>query len=263
MKHHIQLLILLLLPSMAMWWCGAGHSNDNSDTARRNEPATMLTSMMPDTVSRFDEHLGYMPEPCIDMKVNYLGHNYGLVFNDSNYIHRAEAEKNGIEPLIDLKSYWRNTRGIRKIVSCRDFYVEPLTYSRPFLTEKAADMLHEIGRRFHDSIDARGGGHYRIKVTSALRTPQSVARLRRHNVNAVDSSVHSLGTTIDISYAAFICDSASPARTVNDLKGVLSEVLYAMREEGKCLIKHERKQPCYHITVCDYAGYGPAARQKR
>ncbi|WP_356948008.1 DUF5715 family protein, partial [uncultured Duncaniella sp.] len=38
-------------------------------------------------------------------------------------------------------------------------------------------------------------------------------------------------------------------RSVDDLKGILGEVLKAMREEGKLWVKHERGQPCFHITA--------------
>ena len=38
--------------------------------------------------------------------------------------------------------------------------------------------------------------------------------------------------------------------TANDtLKWVLSEVLRDMREEGRCYIKYEVKQGCFHMTV--------------
>lgn len=204
-----------------------------------------------DSVSWFDRPLDSLPEPTVPMPFRRMG-NCARIFNDSNYVHRAEAERIGLKPMSDTRSHWNLSSPLEKITSCEDFYVEPLTYSRPYLIPKAAAMLHEIGRRFNDSIRSRGGGAYRIKVTSALRTPESVARLKRRNRNAVDSSVHQLGTTIDISYARFACFDDSVPRSMADLKGVLSEVLQAMREEGKCWVKHEVHQPCFHITVRDY-----------
>lgn len=252
MKHRILLLIALLIPSAVMFFC-SGKRQLRPVNVSADSPAVI--AMTPDTVTPFMDHLPEMPEPCVDMKVNYLGTNYAAVFNDSNHLHTAEARQIGIQPLTDLESHWRNTSRLAKIVSCRNFFVDKLTYSRPFLVVEAAEMLHEIGRRFRDSIDVRGGGHYRLKVTSVLRTPETVSRLRRRNVNAIDSSVHALATTVDISYSSFICDAPDPARSVNDLKGVLSEVLYAMQNEGKCLVKYERKQPCFHITVCAHPDY--------
>lgn len=203
-----------------------------------------------DSVSPYDNPLTELPEPTIPMPFKRMG-NYAKVFNDSNYIHWKEAERIGLSPLTDTRSHWNMNVPLEKIASCKDFYVEPLTYSRPYLIPQAAAMLHEIGRRFNDSIAARGGGDYRIKVTSVLRTPESVVRLKRRNRNAVDSSVHQLATTFDISYSRFACFSDRKPRAMSDLKGVLAEVLLAMRDEGKCWVKYEIKQPCFHITVRD------------
>lgn len=201
-----------------------------------------------DTVSFYELHLDEMPEPTVKMKVNYIGHPR-QVFNDSNYVHWAEGESYGIDPLTDSRSHWQLKRPIVKVTSCEDFWVDTLKFSRPYLVPEAAGRLHEIGRRFRDTIAARGGGNYRLKVTSLLRTPHTIKRLRRRNRNAVDSSVHQLGTTFDISYATYIANSERPARSVDDLKGVLAEVLMAMRSEGKIWVKYEVGQPCFHITA--------------
>lgn len=202
-----------------------------------------------DTVSRHLQCLDSMPEPTVKMKVNYVGRDLRKVFNDSNYVHWADGEKIGIKPLTDTRSHWKPSRDIVKITSCEDYFIDKLTYSRPYLVPQAAATLHEIGRRFRDTIAARGGGDYRIKVTSLLRTPRTVAKLRRRNSNAIDSSVHQLATTFDISYANFIANTDEVPRSTDDLKGVLAEVLFAMRNEGKIWVKCERRQPCFHITA--------------
>lgn len=202
-----------------------------------------------DTVSYYRRHLDEMPNPTHRIKVNYFG-NLRPYFNDSNYIHWAEAERYGIRPLTDTRSHWKIDRPIVKITSCADYYLDTLIFSRPYLVPEAARTLKEIGQRFRDTIAVRGaGGDYRIKVTSVLRTPQTVKRLRRRNRNAIDSSVHQLGTTFDISYASYVASSPVPAYSVDDLKGILSEVLKAMREEGKIWVKYEVGQPCFHITA--------------
>lgn len=192
--------------------------------------------------------LDTLPEPTVALKVRHVGH-YRDIFNDSNYVHLASAEAIGITPMSDTRSHWELRRPLVKIRSCEDFYVEPLTYSRPYLVPEAAELLHEIGRRFNDSLRARGGGDYLIRVTSVLRTPESVARLRRRNKNAIDSSVHQFGTTFDISYARFAAYSDRLPRSMVDLKGILAEVLHGLRNEGRCHVKFERKQPCFHITA--------------
>lgn len=201
-----------------------------------------------DTVSYYKRHLEKMPEPTQRIKVNYFG-NLRPYFNDSNYVHWAEAERYGLRPLTDTRSHWQLARPIVKVTSCADYYLDTLIFSRPYLVPEAASALREIGHRFRDTIAARGGGDYRIKVTSVLRTPHTVKRLRRRNRNAIDSSVHQLGTTFDISYASFVASSPAPARSVDDLKGILAEVLKAMREENKIWVKYEVGQPCFHITA--------------
>ncbi|MCC8071947.1 MAG: DUF5715 family protein [Bacteroidales bacterium] len=208
-----------------------------------------LPLIMADTTSQYCQILDSMPEPTVRLRLNRLPDSYGRLFNDSNYVHWQAAEKIGLTPLSDLASHWQLNRPLVKVESCEDYYVEPLRYSRPYMVPEGAEMLREIGHRFRDSLAARGGGAYRIKVTSVLRTPEAVSRLRRRNTNAVDSSVHQLGTTVDISYSRFVADNDTLPRSIDDLKGLLAEVLWAMRQEGKIYIKHERQQPCFHITA--------------
>ena len=120
----------------------------------------------------------------------------------------------------------------------------------PYLVPEARALLHDIGRAFRDTLAARGGGDYRIKVTSVLRTPSLVRQLRRRNRNSVDSSAHLYGTTFDISYSEFICNrSGGPYRTQEDLKNLLGEIVAEMRSRGRCWAVYERKQSCFHITV--------------
>lgn len=186
---------------------------------------------------------------CTRLRINGIGGTLGRVFNDSNYLHLEAARAGGIEPVIDLESLWQQSRGIVKVHSDSNIYIDSLTHSYPFLTRHAADLLYEIGRRFRDSLDARGGGDYRLKVTSVLRTPQTVSKLRRINRNATQESAHQYATTFDISHSKFICDNADGTRrTFEDLKNLLAEIVYDLRREGRCYVKHERKQACLHIT---------------
>lgn len=237
-----------------MWWpvaatlillccsCGGGASHD-----------VRLLTVTADTAG-WDCPLEEMPEPTIALRNRWRGDTYGRVFNDSNYLHWAEAEKIGIRPIAAMKDYWQPGRRLVKLVSCADYYVEPMRHSEPFMVPEGEAMVREIGRRFHDTLQSRGGGAYSIKVTSVLRTPETVRKLRRVNRNSIDSSVHQLGTTVDISYSRFAAYNDTMPRSVIDLKAILAEVLAAMRSEGKCLVKHERHQPCFHITLC--ADYG-------
>lgn len=255
------LLPLMLFIAMCVVMCVPSPGSDGRGdspaptSADRDAPVASLFSgknvydlEQADTVTYYLRHLDKMPEPTQRIKVNYFG-NLRPFFNDSNYVHWAEAESYGIRPLTDTRSHWHMDRPIVKITTCADYFLDTLIFSRPYLVPLAARTLREIGHRFRDTIEARGGGDYRIKVTSLLRTPATVKRLRRRNRNAVDSSVHQLGTTFDISYASFVASSPAPARSVDDLKGILAEVLKAMREEGKIWVKYEVGQPCFHITA--------------
>lgn len=193
-------------------------------------------------------HFDSMPPGGIRLRTRAI-RSLARTFNDSNHTHLASAIHSGISPVTDARSAWNLRQPVVKVVTCREYFVDSLTHSLPFLVPKAELLLREIGQRFNDSLASRGGGSYRIKVTSILRTPASIARLRRRNVNAVDTSAHQFGTTFDISYIKFICDSVTIPRTQADLKNLLAEVLFDLRNDNRCHVKYERKQGCFHITV--------------
>lgn len=235
-------IIIILLIAAAS--CSTPHPRQMSARVRK------VLAEADSVPSVYDIHFDSMPDGgCVKMKINGVGGNLGRVFCDSNYLHYAAAEANGIAPIQSPDDLKALRRPLVKIRSCREYYVDELTHSYPYLVPKAADLLQEIGARFNDSLAARGGGSYRLKVTSVFRTPSTVKKLRRVNRNATDSSAHKFATTFDISYAKFICDSVTVSRTQEDLKNLLGEVLFAIREEGKCYVKYERKQACFHITV--------------
>lgn len=197
---------------------------------------------------------------CVRLKVNPIGGSIGRVFDDRNDLHLEHASRAGICPVATPSQAWTATQGLVKIRSGELYYVDRLTHSYPYLTREAADLLKDICSRFRDSLAARGGGAYRPKVTSVLRTEASVGRLRRVNRNATAVSAHCFGTTFDISHSKFICDdSTATARTFEDLKNLLAEVVAALRAEGRCVVKHERRQACLHITVCPVQSPTPSA----
>lgn len=171
------------------------------------------------------------------------------LFNDSNYRHFYYAEKLGIDPITDLRGAYFTKRPMVHITTNEYYFVDSLTHSAPFLVPEAAALLRHIGRNFIDSLASRGADGYKIKVTSLLRTKQSVKSLRRVNRNATDSSTHQFGTTFDISWSKFNC--ADSTRTIHegDLKNLLAEVLEDARKEGRCLVKFERKTACFHVTA--------------
>lgn len=172
------------------------------------------------------------------------------IFNDSNYVQYAFAETLGIKPLYTLSDAYNTRRPLIKIESCPAYKVDNLTHSMPYLVPEAAALLEEIGVSFCDSVEKRFGNRdNRIIVTSLLRSPYLVRKLRRVNTNARDSSTHMFATTFDIAYNKFY--SADTTRAVDGwtLKNILAAVLLEKRKEGKCLVKYEIKSPCFHITV--------------
>lgn len=213
------------------------------------------------SLSPFEEHAATAPAPqeapAIKkgpryhdrIHINNIG-RLSEVFNDSNRNQYAFASSLGIEPIQGLRGAYHTRRPIVKIESNSNYEVDSLTHSLPYLVPEAARLLNDIGRNFIDSLRRRGADGYRIKVTSLLRTPHTVKRLRRVNVNATDSSTHQFGTTFDLSYVRFHC--LDTTRTINegDLKNLLAEVLFDLRERGRCLVKFERKTGCFHITAC-------------
>lgn len=181
---------------------------------------------------------------------NHIG-RYDEIFNDSNYLQYQSAERLGIDPIFTLADAYNTRRPLIKIESGDLYEVDELTHSMPYLVPEAARLLDEIGEEFGNTLLQRGGDPEanRIIVTSVLRSPYTVRKLRRVNRNAVDSSTHMFGTTFDIAWNHFHYPDSSRSVDAVVLKGILAEVLKKKRDEGKCLVKFEKKSPCFHITV--------------
>ena len=119
--------------------------------------------------------------------------------------------------------------------------------SIPYLVPRAAVLLEDIGKAFYDSLYVKGVPLNQLIVTSVLRSESDVEKLRRRNGNATERSCHLFGTTFDICYNRYH-PVTQPVRD-DTLKWVLCEVLRDMREQGRCYIKYEVKQGCFHMTV--------------
>lgn len=209
-----------------------------------------LDAYIEDTAAtRWDVAEDMPDEDCIKLQINYPGGYLKQLFNDSNYRHYVAAERLGIEPMLKEKTVLPLKRPLERVKSNELYYVSDLQHSYPYLVPESKALLNEIAQRFQDTLGARGGGPYRLKVTSLLRTEHTVSRLRRVNRASVDSSAHLFGTTFDISFTNFPYSGGEPHRTQEDLKNLLAEILYQVREEGKCYVKYERKPGCFHITA--------------
>jgi len=180
--------------------------------------------------------------------------SYRQAFPDSNDVQMASAQKWGVLPVQNREDAESRKKELVYIGSNPYFDVTPLNNSIPYLVPRASVLLQDIGQAFFDSLSAKGVPLHRILVSSVLRTKDDVAKLRRRNSNATENSCHQYGTTFDIPYNryAVVYDPAGePKKMVrNDtLKWVLSEVLDDMRKSGRCYIKYEVKQGCFHITT--------------
>ena len=182
--------------------------------------------------------------------------SYADAFPDLQDVQILSANKWGVSPVQNRAEAESRKSELVYVGSNPYFFVEPLRQSIPYLVPRASVLLQDIGRNFFDSLQVKGLPLHKIIVTSVMRSKDDVARLRRGNVNATENSCHMYGTTFDIAYNRYLrveeTDSAyRKDRTAGDvrLKQILSEVLNDLRKQGRCYVKYEVKQSCFHATV--------------
>lgn len=198
-------------------------------------------------------------EKDMSMKMNNPHNIRGVIsykrsFNDLNNVQLVAAKKNGIRPLASRDEAVGLGDRLVEIKECEWYDVDSLTHSIPFLVPKASELLDTLGAVFLDSLDCKGLNPNKIIVTSVLRTQRDVKRLRRSNSNASSNSCHAYGTTFDVSWKRFRKVEDPDGRPMQDvsadtLKLVLSEVLRDLKKDGKCYVKYELRQGCFHITA--------------
>jgi hypothetical protein len=150
--------------------------------------------------------------------------------------------------------------------------LRPMEHSVPYVTPDTRALLEEIGRRFHARLDSVGLPRYRMKFTSALRTAERQAALRRVNSNASATvSAHEFGTTVDISYERFAApvDAVQESAGATDpretlrvvmldslgvkhgaaLRAELGRAIASLRDEGALHVMMENTQTVYHMTL--------------
>ncbi len=179
--------------------------------------------------------------------------SYKRSFGDLNATHLEAARAVGIAPLASRQEAEALKGKLRHIRTNALYAVDSLTHSIPYLVPGAADLLDSIGSNFLDSLASKGLNPNKVIVTSVLRTRDDVKRLRHRNANASAQSAHSYGTTFDISWKRFQKVEDEDGRPLQDvgadtLKLVLSEVLRDLKQGGRCYVKYELKQGCFHIT---------------
>ncbi|MGN0068185.1 MAG: DUF5715 family protein [Prevotella sp.] len=180
--------------------------------------------------------------------------SFANAFPDQNDVQLAAANKYGVKPVQNRQDAERRKAELVYVGSNLYYHVDKLKNSIPYLVPRAAVLLQDIGRVFYDSLQIKGIPLHQPIVTSVLRTRDDVRKLRNYNGNATENSCHLYGTTFDICYNRYktveLPEGPSRRKVRNDtLKWVLSEVLNDMRQSGRCHVKYEVKQGCFHITV--------------
>lgn len=180
--------------------------------------------------------------------------SFKTCFPDTQSVQLAAAMKWGVKRVKNRDDAEKRKSELVYVGANPYVHIDKLYSSIPYLVPRAAVLLQDIGQAFFDSLYVKGINLHRPIVTSVLRTEADVTKLRRHNGNATENSCHLYGTTFDICYNRYETVQApdGPERRAvrNDsLKYVLCEVLRDMREQGRCYIKYEVKQGCFHMTV--------------
>ncbi len=230
---------------------GNTHTDTNSMPSQAqgsDRPATQARSQAPMTASRFFRADGTPVRNRI-----YSVPGFQLSFPDQQDVQLEAATRWGVSPVANRDEAERRKAELVYVGSNPFFYIDKLNNSIPYLVPRASVLLQDIGRSFFDSLQIKGIPLHKIIATSVLRTKEDVQRLRNKNGNATENSCHLYGTTFDVCYNRYKTVEApgEPRRQVrNDtLKWVLAEVLRDMRESGRCYVKYEVKQGCFHITV--------------
>ncbi|HKP75253.1 MAG TPA: DUF5715 family protein, partial [Longimicrobiaceae bacterium] len=192
----------------------------------------------------------------------------GALRQDVNATQIATARRLGIEPGTSVQAMTRAGRLVPLGDSTAWWVLRDMDHSVPYVTPDARAMLMELGRRFHARLDRLGLPRYRMKVTSALRTEETQAELRKINSYASRIvSSHEFGTTMDVSHERF----AVPADPRPDgdaalemeremleevgkehakiLQAELGRAIAELRAEHALHVMMENQQPVYHMTV--------------
>lgn len=185
--------------------------------------------------------------------VSYPGRsiNYKQYFNDNQARQQTAAEAIGLKKRPkDRATADKMLSELRIVKTGKNYIVDELTHSVPYLVPSAKKELDAIGEGFADILKRNNLPHYRFHITSILRTQDDVLALQKSgNINSISNSCHCYGTTFDIAYSRFDKVSEGPDYMNEDnLKLALGQVLLNEQRAGNIYIKYEWKQCCFHIT---------------
>ena len=183
--------------------------------------------------------------PCVETKT------YAWRMFDSVNDYWIHSYANGIG---ELKSGWDiqpvlDSGKLVAIEPTERYNVDTMRYSFPFAIPKTKALIDTLAVRFQAKLVNTDLYGAKLVVTSVLRTHASVARLRRHNRNAIRRSAHLHGTTFDLSYANYDFKRPVSPAEAEYLKEVLAITLYELRAERKCWVTYELYQTCFHVVT--------------
>jgi len=174
--------------------------------------------------------------------------NCEINFNERNSIHILASKKSSlhspIKKEIGIKKYLKN----KSLIPLKDgegYIIDKMPYSYPFLTAKTISFIEALGMEFKTACELSHLPCRPFIITSALRTKETVNKLQSINPNAIKGSTHLYGCTFDIAWSRFGYGN-DPDQEMLDL---LIPCLKNMQNKGKCRIKFERNQACFHITA--------------
>ena len=229
------------------------HTPTPTDSSCKEDIETFTLKQL--NVSSTDSAHPFLPE--IYKPQTYV-HSYSACFPDLNPVQLKAATSMGIEPVATREEALKYVEN-RKLVNITNspFYViDPLTHSIPYLIPECQDLLNTICINFIDSLKAKKMPLHIPIITSVLRTSKDIKKLQIHNVNSTTNSCHCYGTTVDITYNRFYPITGNNkesrkniARYNAQMKKILAEVLLDLRMQGRCYVKYEQKQACFHLTI--------------
>ena len=239
-KRTLYLLLGFALGVLFFWGMNAWLNSRPEKPVVKNEPRPTISGK-----NGYNPHVGTL--------VSYPGRtfNYATAFNDKNADQLAVAAKVGLKAIPADRDAVEAMRGkMVPIKSGKNYLVDPLSHSLPYLCPGAARELDAIGDAWADLLKRNDLPHYKFILTSLLRTQDDVRSLQRSgNVNASDNSAHCYGTTFDITYSRFEkAEECDRYMHEGNLQLALAQILLNEQRAGHIYVKYEKKQACFHIT---------------
>jgi len=242
-KRSLYLALGFVLGLLVFWGADSLNTwlnNRREEPVVKNEPRPTLSGK-----NGYNPHVGTL--------VSYPGRSFDFAskFNDKNVHHLAAASQVGLKSVPADREAVEAMRGkMVPIKNSKNYLVDPLSHSIPYLCPGAARELDAIGDAWADLLKRNDLPHYKFILTSLLRTEADVKKLQRSgNVNASENSAHCYGTTFDITYTRFEkAEESDKYMHEGNLQLALAQILLNEQRAGHIYVKYEKKQACFHIT---------------